>query len=288
MNLNCKNILDQWILAKLDELIALSTSNLDNFKLLEPVRGMRDFIGDLSTWYLRRSRERIKDGDVDARQTLYFVLKTISKLIAPFAPFSAEDIWMQLKNENDVESVHLAEWPSNRKVNSKIIEDMNTLRDVVSLGLKERQKKNIPVRQPLSSIVLKDKLESEYEEILKDELNIKEIKYESHIEGMSLDFEITEELKTEGQYRELVRALQDIRKKIGLTPSDIVSLYLSTNDDGKKLIEKWQKEIEKTVGLKEIKFGPARNAEDMASAGGENSGTEVVVDNLKFLVKIEK
>ena len=287
-NLNSKNILDQWILVKLDELVALSTINLDNYKLLEPVRGMRDFIGDLSTWYLRRSRERIKDGDVDARQTLYFVLKTISKLIAPFAPFSAEDIWMQLKNENDVESVHLAEWPSNRKVNSKIIEDMNTLRDVVSLGLKERQKKNIPVRQPLSSIVLKDKLESEYEEILKDELNIKEIKYESHIEGMSLDFEITEELKTEGQYRELVRALQDIRKKIGLTPSDIVSLYLSTNDDGKKLIEKWQKEIEKTVGLKEIKFGPARNAEDMASAGGENSGTEVVVDNLKFLVKIEK
>ena len=117
-----KNVLDAWILARLDELIKLSTENLDNYRLLEPTRALRDFIGDLSTWYLRRSRERIKDesskpasaqGLGEARATLYFVLKTLAKIIAPFAPFAAEDIWLRLKNDprnggarKDAEKVH--------------------------------------------------------------------------------------------------------------------------------------------------------------------------------------
>src|SRR3989338_4919766 len=110
-----KNILDVWLLEKLDELIEFSTKNLDSYKLLEPTRALRDFIGDLSTWYLRRSRERIKEGEKDAKRTLYYVLKTLAKLMAPFAPFTAEDIWIKLRNENDRESVHLTEWPKKSK-----------------------------------------------------------------------------------------------------------------------------------------------------------------------------
>ena len=250
---NSKNILDQWILAKLSELVALSTNNLDSYKLLEPVRGIRDFIGDLSTWYLRRSRERIKEGDVDAKQTLYFVLKTISKLLAPFAPFSTEDIWLRLKNENDVESVHLVEWPSEiKEKHLNILQNMQMLREVVSQGLKERQMKNIPVRQPLGSITLKDKLANEYEEILKDELNVKEVKYDDHIESLSLDFDITSELKQEGEYRELVRSVQDMRKEMGLLPSDIVALVLPENQ--KDLVAKYETELKKTAGLSSVKF----------------------------------
>src|SRR3989344_2848967 len=160
-NLKSKNVLDQWILARLDELINLTTENLDNYKLLEPVRAMRDFIGDLSTWYLRRSRERIKEGDKEAKQTLYFVLKTLAKLLAPFAPFAAEDLWLRLRNERDAGSVHLEAWPklsfklfSSGK--SKIIEEMEITRKIVSLGLEARQVAKIQVRQPLAKLEVKD------------------------------------------------------------------------------------------------------------------------------------
>ncbi len=271
-----KNVLDQWILSRLEETVSLSTESMDEFKLLEPVRAIRDLIGDLSTWYLRRSRERIKDGDVDAKQTLYFVLKTISKLLAPFAPFSAEDIWLRLKTENDLESVHLAEWPKAEKVNQKTIEEMARVREVVSLGLKARQMSNIPVRQPLQALVLKNAIPENYIEIVKDELNVKEVKLDSTIVNvLELDTNITTTLKEEGYVRELMRAIQDMRKTMGLLPSDIVSLSISTTYDNKSLVSKWEEELKKVVGAKEIKFA-------------ENDGQEVKIDTLVFKVKILK
>ena len=235
------NILDQWILARLNELVKLSTENLDNYKLLEPTRAIRDFVGDLSTWYLRRSRERIKEGDKDAKQTLYFVLKTLVKVMAPFAPLSAEDIWQKLKNESDEESVHLAEWPKAEEINSQIIEDMKKVREIVTLGLEARQKASIKVRQPLNKLQIKNyELGIEFTELIKDELNVKEISSDKNIETeVVLDAKITEELKQEGDYRELVRAMQDMRKKMGLTPSDVVSVVFETDEKGKKLIEKF-------------------------------------------------
>ncbi len=224
------NILDQWILARLNELIKLSTENLDNYKLLEPVRAVRDFIGDLSTWYLRRSRERIKNGDKDAKSTLYFVLKTLAKIIAPFAPFTAEDIWLKLKNESDEESVHLAEWPKAEKIHSDILENMRITRTIVSLGLESRQKAKIQVRQPLSKLEVKNfNLGKEYIELIKDELNIKEIKQNKNLETeVLLDAKITPELKAEGDYREFMRSIQEKRKELNLAPSDKMALPIET------------------------------------------------------------
>ena len=229
-NLKPNSVLDQWILARLGELVKLTTENLDNYKLLEPVRSIRDFVGDLSTWYLRRSRERIKDSDKNAKQTLYFVLKTLAKVLAPFAPFAAEDIWLKLRSEGDVESVHLTEWPDNKVLgsSSEVLENMEQVRKIVSLGLEARQKEKIQVRQPLAMLKLKvegEKLSSEYLELIKDELNVKKVVFDNTIANeVKLDTNITEELKQEGNYRELVRALQDIRKKMRLTPSDVVSI----------------------------------------------------------------
>ncbi len=272
-----KNILDQWILAKLDELIKLSTENLDNYKLLEPTRAMRDFIGDLSTWYLRRSRERIKEGDKEAKQTLYFVLKTVAKIMAPLAPFTTEDLWLKLRNKKDFESVHLAEWPQAGRVNDKVIEKMKMTREIVSLGLKERQKAGLPVRQPLSKLeVKKFDLENEYIELIKDELNVKEVRQDKNLEGdMQLDKVITPELKAEGDYRELSRAIQDMRKEKGLTPSDVISLVFETSQKGKELLEKFASDMKKTVLVSKIEFK-------------ENDGQEVKVGDLVFKVKINK
>ncbi len=274
---NSKNVLDIWILSRLGELIKVSTENLENYKLLEPARAMRGFIDDLSTWYLRRSRDRIKEGDIEAKQTIYFVFKTMAKLMAPFAPFSAEDIWQKLKLENDSMSVHLGEWPEGFAYDDKVIEDMKELREIVTLGLQNRQKASIPVRQPLQEITVKKyNLKEEYVSILKDELNIKNVKFEEGQElEVILDINITEDLKKEGNYRELVRAIQDIRKKNDLNPNDLITLLIKTNEEGQGLIEKFKENIQKLVSAKAIEYK-------------DNEGTEVKIADLTFVIKVVK
>ncbi len=276
-DLKSGNILDQWILARLDELTTLVTEKMDNYKLLESVRAIKDFIDDLSTWYVRRSRDRIKEGDADAKQTLYFVLKNIAKLMAPFAPFSADDIWLKLKNEHDEESVHLSHWPVANEINFDVIANMAEIRKVVSLGLEARQKAGMKVRQPLAKIEVKEyKLGAPYSEVIKDELNVKEIVENSGLETeVSLDINITPELKEEGDYREFVRGVQDMRKKSGLTPSDVISLSIETSEEGKKLIEKFEVDLKKTVLASKIEFVT-------------NEGEEIKVDVLAFKIKIQK
>ena len=148
---------------------------------------------------------------------------------------------------------------------------MQLARDVVSLLLKERQQKNIPVRQPLGKATGPSVL-SIYSEIIKDEVNIKDYQGTGSV---SLDTEITPELKEGGNYRELVRALQDMRKEAGLTPSDKVALFLETNDQGKNFVKKFENDIKKTVLISNIEFK-------------NNDGSEIKIDDLAFKVKIEK
>ncbi len=287
------NILDIWIFVRLNALVELVTQNLDNYKVLEPTRAIRDFINDLSTWYLRRSRDRIKNDDKEAKQTLYFVLKNLAKVMAPFSPFAAEDMWSRLKDDRDEESVHLSLWPelgeksdlwwgtgtSDRQEAESILVKMTKVRKIVSLGLEARQRAGIKVRQPLTVLKLKaetPKLLKEYIEIIKDELNVKEVSYDEKIENeVELDTELTLELKQEGSYRELVRAVQDIRKQMNLVPSDVVSISLDTNSEGQELVEKFMDEFKKVVGAKDVKFE-------------KNEGTEVKVDELVFVVKLSK
>jgi len=279
-----KNVLDQWILAKLDKLSGLATENLDKYKLLEPSRAIKDFIGDLSTWYLRRSRERIKDGDKEAKETMYFVLKNLAKIMAPFAPFTADDIWLRLKNKEDEESVHLASWPKDSKVSwfTKFFTykvdtlNMEETRRIVSLGLQARQKAGIPVRQSLAGIKISVHINKEYIDLIKDELNIKEVVLDKSIDGdLVLDTHLTPELKQEGIYRELLRAVQDTRKKMGLTPSDVITISFETNDEGKEIIQKFETDIKKVATASGLEFRV-------------NDGEEIKLGELIFKIKIEK
>lgn len=268
-----ENVLDIWILARFAELNNLAQNNLDNYKLLEPVRAIREFIGDLSTWYLRRSRDRIKDGETEAKQTLYFVLKNFAKILAPFAPFSAEDIWQKLKIEDDEDSVHLVNWPKIDFENKEVLAQMTEVRDLVSIGLQMRQKNNTPVRQPLSSFTIANKnLAPEYLEIIKDELNVKEIILADVVD---MNFEITPELKQEGNYREFLRCVQDLRKKENLVPSDMVEISIDTDEVGQELINKFTEDFKKTAGLSKINFKV-------------NDGIEVKVGDLLLKIKIQK
>lgn len=269
------NVLDVWILAQLNELIKLMTENMDAYKLLEPGRALRDFIDDLSTWYLRRSRDRLKEGEKDAKKTLYYVLKTVSKLMAPFAPFMAESLYQKLCIESDPESVHLETWPeASLQDTQEVIERMTATKTLVSLGLQSRQKAGIAVRQPLASVTLKaSALDKDYIEIMKDELNVKEVLFnEAQTDEVVLDTTMTRELKAEGNMREFIRAVQDMRKKKGLQPADVVTLTVATDEKGQSILNQFADEIKKVVGAKDILFA-------------ENSGEEIVIDEVTFVIE---
>lgn len=288
------SVLDQWIIARLNELTSEVTKGMEKYDLALATKPIELFIEDLSTWYLRRSRDIIKDGNQEVKQTLYFVLKTISKIMAPFTPFISEDIWLKLKNENDKESVHLTSWPEIKKLGfwqklhlgeflkpsfEKVIKDMEKTREIVSFGLKERQMNNLPVRQPLSLLRLKvesGKLSNEFLDLIKEELNVKQIIFDKSIEGeVLLDINVTPDLKEEGNYREFVRGVQDMRKKMGLTPSDVISIKIDTNDEGKKLIQKFEKDLSKVILASSVEFR-------------KNEGEDLKIDELVFKIKIEK
>ncbi|MCC7436600.1 class I tRNA ligase family protein, partial [Candidatus Nomurabacteria bacterium] len=241
------NILDKWILARLNQLIEEVTNSLDSYDLFKPTRSIREFIDDLSTWYLRRSRDRIKDGDIEAKQTLYRVLKNTAQLIAPFAPFFAEHVWQKLRSESDEESVHLSVWPKTSAYDVNILSDMQIVRDLCTQGNAIRKKENIPVRQPLNKFNINTKNLEEYYELIKDELNVKNVVVSDEV---SFDTNITPELKLEGEYRELVRLVQDMRKEKGLTPQEEISLSLPENYE--EIVGKFDEDLKKIVGAKEI------------------------------------
>ena len=154
---NIENILDKWIIGKMSLLIKNVTKNLEEYNITTSARDIDDFIMDLSQWYVRRSRKRFKGEDEkdkeNAEKTLGWVLFNTAKLIAPFAPFFAENVYKELGIKNK-ESVHLENYPeANEKwIDEKTFELMKDTRRIISVGLESRMSKNIKVRQPLQTL----------------------------------------------------------------------------------------------------------------------------------------
>jgi isoleucyl-tRNA synthetase len=257
-----ENVLDTWIVNNLYKLRNEITEAMDKYELDKATKPILDFVDDFSTWYIRRSRERFKSENLVEKNTALFytrfILVELSKLLAPFMPFTAEDIYQKLKDENSKESVHLDFWPEAVSVDFSVLEKMAFVREVVSMSLMEREKSKIKVRQPLGKLKIKNqklKVGEEYMEIIKDEVNVKIVVFDDGLEGLVwLDTEITSELKEEGIAREVIRAVQDLRKKMNLVPKDVVSLAIHADEKVKKSIEKYQEKISKTVGAKDIVF----------------------------------
>jgi len=278
------NVLDQWILARLEEVKANVSQSLDKYELDKAVRPIIDFVDDLSTWYIRRSRERFKNEGLDKQKailTTQLVLLEFCKIIAPFTPFIAEAIYKslithnsKLKTQNSL-SVHLENWPqidkslsANRKAR-KLLDAMAEVRKIASLALEARAKAGIKVRQPLALLKLKTQnslLRSNFPEsqlktykellnILADEINVKEIVFDSKIKDeIELDTKITPELKAEGQLRELTRLIQDLRKKAGYLPKDQIYLWLEVPKEIKFAVNKYLDNFKERVGAKNIEF----------------------------------
>lgn len=213
------NLLDKWILSELNVLIKNVDSKLESYDVYNAANLIEKFIDNLSNWYIRRSRKRFwkSENDTDknsAYQTLYIVLVELSKLMAPFTPFIAEEIYKNLAGN---ESVHLAEFPKADEslIDEKLNEEMNQARNIVSEGLQLRAQAKIKVRQPLNELrIKKQELRDELKEIIKEEVNVKNIEI-IDIESIELDTEITEDLRLEGQAREIIRHIQEMRKEAG-------------------------------------------------------------------------
>lgn len=272
--------LDVWIAARTRNLVSEVATHLDGYELDKAARPLFDFVDDFSTWYVRRSRDRYKSENSEdkamALSTTAMVLKTFAQVAGVFTPFLGEELWQQLRRDDTSleESVHLSTWPTltPSPEDEVVLATMQRVRDLVSEGLQLRAEAGIKVRQPLSSLRAPlTGIDTPYHELVTDELNVKEL-----IEGeLKLDTDITPELQAEGNMRELLRQIQDLRKKQGLEPHDVVTLQVQTNESGKQLIESFNDEICTTAGLSDIIYT-------------SSEGEEVRVEDLTFVLSIRQ
>lgn len=277
-NATSEHILDKWILSRLSKLTVVATENLEQYNLLVPTREIREFIGDLSQWYVRRSRDRFKDEKTrtEALGTLRFVLFGLSRLMAPFTPFIAEEVYQAVKEEDDPESVHVATWPAHTDCNEEVLKAMEVTRDIVSDGLQKRAEAKIKVRQPLASVTIQNELDKEYQDLVREELNVKKVLTDQKQDTVSkLDITLTDELKAEGHAREFIRNVQDLRKKEKYSPDEKVTVSVWGDKRLNSIIKNYETTIQETANLKDILFE-------------KNNGQELVDGDLRYTLALKK
>lgn len=244
-------LLDKWILSRLNKLILNVEKLLKEYQITQAARLIEKFvIEDLSLWYIRRARRRFQKPENReelkvASTVLGFVLLRLSEISAPFLPFLSEYFWHEILrlDFNRAKSVHLQKWPSADKamIDEKLEKKMEKVREIVAKGLSERAKAKIKVRQPLSKFQIKDgelKKEKELLELIKEELNVKEITFGKEFK---LDTFISPELYEEGIIREIIRHIQQIRKNLKLQPKNKILVKYKGDKALREIIEKHKK-----------------------------------------------
>ncbi len=261
-------MLDKWIKIRLKETIAEIATNLDEYNIPLAARTIRPFVDDLSTWYIRRSRNRFVSGDTHALSTLYRILVGFARATSPFIPFITESIFRDLTGD---ESVHLSNYPIVEKLSTeetKLLESMQLTRQVSSLGQAVRLQAKQPIKQPLQTVQIRiegqNELADEYLEIIKEELNVKLVAFVDTVDNsfasveeksiqIGLDTALTEELQLEGKLREVLRSLQEARKAAGLQVADEITLHWFSEDEAiQKVFERFNTQIKAGIKAKEI------------------------------------
>ena len=347
---NLENNLDKWLISELNTLTREVSQGFDEYKLARATKPIVKFMDNLTNWYIRRSRKRFwkseNDGDkLQAYETLNYVLVETTKVLAPFMPFISEYMYKNLTKD---ESVHLTDFPvfDGSKIDEKLNWDTDTIQKIITLGLAWRANNKIRVRQPLQSISVTEKFDDFFVDILKEELNVKEVKVVDgnslakqickpngraigpkfgkdvkfimseakagnfkilangdaqvgHFELSPSDFElvfesgdsgalieawfgmviamddtITEELKIEGYYRDIVRHIQEARKEAGYNVDDRISVEISGANE---VVEKFTQNIESET-LSKI-------SENIESADVEKN---IQMDDLEVKISLKK
>ena len=202
-------VMDKWLLSKLNSTVAEVDSNLDQYRIPEAAKALQDFVDEMSNWYVRRSRERfwakgMEQDKINAYMTLYTALVTICKAAAPMIPFMTEDIYQNLVRSNDAsapESIHLCDFPVVNKdhIDKKLEEDMEDVLDDVVMGRACRNEAAIKNRQPISRMYIKADftLSEFYQEIIEDELNVKEVVFTDDVRDFT-SYTFKPQLRTVG------------------------------------------------------------------------------------------
>lgn len=262
------SLLDQWILAQLEETKEKVTYFLDKYSIQMAGRTLDDFVDNLSRWYLRRARKIFqKKEDEEQWKTSSLVLRNVirelSLLLAPFCPFFSEMLWREVKKKNDPSSVHLMDWPVlNKKYHQEnLLQTMAEIREIAAQALRLRQEKKVKVRQPLAQLKIKMKdikikRKRELLALLKEEINVKKIVFSPHLSTeVELDFKLTPRLREEGTIRELVRRIQGKRKDQMLVPKDRINIVIEVPSSKLQLVlRRWEDLIKKETGAKELKI----------------------------------
>ena len=265
------NSLDTWIISRVYQLRNDITAGMEEYNIPRALENVLPFIDDLSNWFVRRSRRRFsknenKDDKMSAYTTLYYVLVYLSKILAPFTPFLAEEMYQKMTGNTD--SVHLLDWPEAGAIDESVLAEMARTRQIITDALALRMQKSdteqqIKIRQPLAKLVYPgEKLPEFYEQIIMEEVNVKSIE---NSDELFLDKTLTDELKREGYARDIIRAVQTARKHAGLQVDDRIQLSLSVD-----LPAGYEDFIKSEVNATEISKEGNYAHDEIAKVGSDN------------------
>lgn len=265
-----EHVLDAWIFARLNETLTEETTAMESYELDRAARTLQTFVTDLSTWYVRRSRDRMsgKEGSEaqkNALAALRTVLDTFTKMLAPFMPFLAELIYQELNGmfaKSDRASVHLEMWPSASdlpKTNENTLEYMGDVRALVSRALEVREQVGIAVKQALGEATVAlpgGELPDAYAQVFADEINVKKVTVTKGERAVTLNTNLTPELIREGMAREVTRKVNTMRKEAGLTIQDRITLFIaSEHPDVQKMLEEHGESLKVDTLAAALEFG---------------------------------
>ncbi len=256
------NAEDRWIISRLNSLTEKVTEELENLHLFLAARALQDFwLNDLSRGYIQMVRDRLADAEGGAKHTLKEVYLSLLKLVSAMVPFSAEKIWQGLKEKGVVkeESVFLCDWPKpeKSKINEKLEKDFENILKIIEAGMAERDKEKIGLKWPLALAEIKCDfvLEKELHGIIEKQLNVKNLKFSKQKDiSVVLDTKMTPDLEAEGYAREMARQVQAFRKELGLQKENKIELFIFSDDELRKMLEKFRKFLMERTNSAELEI----------------------------------
>lgn len=249
------HVMDKWLLSRVQQLVADVTTLMDDYDVVRASRELIDFVDELSTWYLRLSRDRLRAVDNSEPSHVFgYTLYTLAQLFAPFTPFFSETIFHTLVNESG--SIHHSDWPvvQSQLIHSELETKMVEVKEVVTLAHAWRKEKGVKLRQPLASLTITSTLNTPKQnllDVLAQETNVKQVIWQQG-ETLLIEFDqnITPELAAEGEARELMRQIQKLRKQAHLRIDQKATVQVPAWP------MEWQTEIEAKTNSK-LESGPS-------------------------------